>query len=221
MKATLFYLHDPMCSWCWGFRPVWDEIQAKLLERYPTLTITYIAGGLAPDTDQLMPAEQRKTIESYWRRITAELGTTFNHDFWTKNEPKRSTYLACRAVLAAKRQHQEKNMIHLIQEGYYLGAQNPSEEHVLIEIAGQLFSDDSLDKFIEDIRSGSIEEELQQSIEQCERLHELRLANGFPSLVLGFEKNLQRITQDYLSVEVTLQHIDSILKRAEVIDLDS
>ena len=24
-SVTLYYIHDPMCSWCWAFRPVLDR----------------------------------------------------------------------------------------------------------------------------------------------------------------------------------------------------
>ena len=23
---TLIYVHDPMCSWCWGFRPTFERL---------------------------------------------------------------------------------------------------------------------------------------------------------------------------------------------------
>ena len=30
MSAILYYFHDPMCSWCYAFQPVWRTIKAKL-----------------------------------------------------------------------------------------------------------------------------------------------------------------------------------------------
>ncbi|MDH5427723.1 MAG: DsbA family protein, partial [Nitrospirota bacterium] len=27
MSPTLIYVADPMCSWCWGFSPVLEEIR--------------------------------------------------------------------------------------------------------------------------------------------------------------------------------------------------
>ena len=26
-KATLYYVYDPMCSWCWGYKPTWDKVK--------------------------------------------------------------------------------------------------------------------------------------------------------------------------------------------------
>ena len=28
--AVLYYVHDPMCSWCWGFVPVQQQLQAEI-----------------------------------------------------------------------------------------------------------------------------------------------------------------------------------------------
>ena len=30
--TILYYVHDPMCSWCWAFRPVLLELRDKLSE---------------------------------------------------------------------------------------------------------------------------------------------------------------------------------------------
>ncbi len=42
-KVTLYYVHDPMCAWCWGYKPVWAQIEAALSER---VEIVYLVGGL-------------------------------------------------------------------------------------------------------------------------------------------------------------------------------
>lgn len=51
MSLTLYYFHAPLCSWCWAFRPRWQEIVAGL----PNFVRSHrVLGGLAPDTDQTM-----------------------------------------------------------------------------------------------------------------------------------------------------------------------
>ena len=52
MSAILYYAHDPMCSWCWAFRPVWLALLAQLPEG---TRVQRLLGGLAPDTDEPMP----------------------------------------------------------------------------------------------------------------------------------------------------------------------
>ena len=73
---SLYYVHDPMCSWCWAFRPVWSEIVQGLPAG---IEARRLLGGLAPDSDQPMPDEMRQKIISIWRVIKRRVpGTAFN-----------------------------------------------------------------------------------------------------------------------------------------------
>ena len=58
-ESVLYYIHDPMCSWCWGFVLTWKAIQDGLPSN---VMVDYVAGGLAPDDDQPMPQQQRIAI---------------------------------------------------------------------------------------------------------------------------------------------------------------
>ncbi|MCK4675769.1 MAG: DsbA family protein, partial [Gammaproteobacteria bacterium] len=135
---TLYYVHDPMCSWCWGFRPVWMHLQKAL---NGMVNIQYVLGGLAADTDQPMSENMQNSIRENWQRIQQDIPETeFNYDFWSLCRPRRSTYPACRAVIASKMQQSliEKEMILAIQQAYYLDAKNPSNEDVLIQLAANI-----------------------------------------------------------------------------------
>ncbi|MEA1889503.1 MAG: hypothetical protein U9N50_06970 [Pseudomonadota bacterium] len=46
MKTELFYVHDPMCSWCWGFSGVAKQLFNSLPEQ---ITLHRLLGGLAAD----------------------------------------------------------------------------------------------------------------------------------------------------------------------------
>jgi putative protein-disulfide isomerase len=189
--ATLFYIHDPMCSWCWGFRPVFDTLCRSLPSG---VEVSRLLGGLAPDSDEAMSPAMRETLQDTWRRIAARIpGTRFNHDFWTRCQPRRSTWPACRAVIAARNlvPAAEQPMILAIQRAYYLEARNPSDRQTLITLAAGLGIDASL--FADTL----------DSMETRTRLaHEMQLshalgATGFPSLRLRTGKAIRPITVDY------------------------
>jgi len=133
--ATLYFYHDPMCSWCWGYRPVSDRLFASLPN---SVELVKIVGGLAPDSDEPMPQNLLEGLPKAWSRIHDLLGTEFNFDFWSKCKPRRSTYPACRAVLAADNQNKYDEMIDAIQHAYYLRAMNPSDLVTLETLAGSL-----------------------------------------------------------------------------------
>ncbi len=201
--ATLYFYHDPMCSWCWGYRPVADQLFASLPAG---VMLVNVLGGLAPDSDEPMPEELLQAIPGYWKNIEELLGTEFNYDFWTECEPRRSTYPACRAVIAAALQEREEAMTDAIQRAYYLRAMNPSNLSTLETLAAELELD--TEQFATDIRSPQVEAELQRQI-QFSRQSPIR---GFPSLVLEQDGELILVQQDYHSAQVSLDHLQALMQ---------
>ena len=188
---VLYYVHDPMCSWCWGFAPVLKD----LLEKLPDgMRVQRLLGGLAPDTAAPMPKDMRQTIEATWRRIQETIpGTVFNYDFWTHCSPRRSTFAACRAVIAARMQGAafDARMTRAIQLAYYTRAQNPSDDATLVELAGEL--DLNMPAFITALHSEPVQQQLLTEIELSRQLQ----ATSFPSLVLKTGTAEWRIPVDY------------------------
>ena len=206
--ATLYFYHDPMCSWCWGYRPVSDQLLARLPDG---VRLVNIVGGLAPDSDEPMPDHFRTGLPNTWRKIHDLLGTEFNFDFWTKCKPRRSTYPACRAVLAAGEQDQYDEMTDAIQRAYYLRAMNPSDLETLETLAEEINLD--AEKFARDIRSAKIEEELQNEVRFARRSP----IDGFPSLVLEVGGQMVPITRDYKDPNPTLDHIERLVSGTQAV----
>ncbi|WP_057830789.1 DsbA family protein [Colwellia sp. TT2012] len=204
MSTKLYYLHDPMCSWCWGYRPVWDELQKNLPA---SISVEYVAGGLAADSNEPMPIAQQDMIQNHWRTITKKLGTSFNHDFWRDNMPRRSTYNACRAAISAHKQACQKPMIDAIQQGYYLRALNPADLEVLIALAKVLSQQQSVNldiaQFTHDISSAETDKELARQVNLARQLSQ----QGFPALVLESKGIRQQISVDYRDYRSTLADI--------------
>lgn len=175
-KAILYHVHDPMCSWCWGFRSVWDQLRAALPS---AVAVVNIVGGLAPDSNEPMPEEQRRTIAGYWSQVAEQTGAEFNFDFWKNCTPRRSTYPACRAVLAGANQQAEQLIIDAIQHAYYLRAMNPSDDSTLIALAGELGLD--VQRFSSDLNSADTLTALQHNFTLRREIN----VYSFPSLVLA------------------------------------
>jgi len=201
VNDTLHYVHDPMCSWCWAFRPTWH----KVLKELPShINVNYLLGGLAPDNDLPMPLETQKYVQDNWIKIQKVVpGTEFNYDFWTLNEPRRSTYLSCRAVISAKKQNPdfEVLMTEGIQKAYYLNALNPSNEETLINIAQDIGLNE--ESFKEDLKSSEVNDLLLDQIHTTKTMP----ISGFPSLVLVKEGLLKRIKIDYLESNYIINQI--------------
>jgi len=212
MDTTLFYFHDPMCSWCWGFRPAWLKLLSSLPE---SVNVEYVLGGLAPDSDQAMPMAMRAMLQNTWQKIHNELGTEFNFDYWEKNTPRRSTYPACRALIAAEQQASYIQMLLAIQRAYYLQAMNPSDDAVLKQLASELSLDEK--QFSQDINSPKTQKILEQQVQLARDW----LVPGYPSLILQKEcpsadkNDLQYkrypITLNYHDYQAMLERIQNVM----------
>ncbi|MDQ6998454.1 MAG: DsbA family protein [Mariprofundus sp.] len=201
---SLYYVHDPMCSWCWAFRPVWTALQQQLPE---SVDVKYLLGGLAPDSDAVMPVSTQENIQRHWQIIQKRVpGTMFDFDFWRQCTPRRSTYPACRAVIATKQQDSNKEdaMIYAIQRAYYLKARNPSDDDVLMDLAQQLALD--VEQFHLDLNAGQTQALLLQDIRAGQALG----AYGFPSLILQKGDEVHSIAVDYNRVEPMQAAIEAL-----------
>ena len=204
-KATLYYIHDPMCSWCYAFRESWQKITNHFAGR---LEFVRLLGGLAPDSDEPMDEATRKMVQNSWRRIEQSVaGVQFNFDFWEQNRPRRSTYPACRAVIAARELggvEYDQLMTHAIQNGYYQQAKNPSDNGLLIELAVELGLDRG--QFTSALAADETEQQLQREIAQARAMG----VDSYPSLVLQINE------QRRWPIAINYQDVDEVIATIEM-----
>ena len=206
MSNTLYYAHDPMCSWCWGFRPVWERLQTRLPAE---VQVQPILGGLAADSDQPMAPDMQSRLQDTWRRIEQRIpGTRFNFAFWETGSPRRSTYPACRAVIAAGAQgpEYESGMVLAIQRAYYKQARNPSDNSTLVELAEELGLDTG--RFSSDLAAHATQARLEREIAQSRALG----LSGFPSLALDVNGSSWPVPVNYTDHHPMLKHIRMLLE---------
>ncbi len=201
----LYYVHDPMCSWCWGFRQVWLSLQQQIPAH---IDIVSWVGGLAPDSDAPMDRNMQQHLQATWQRIQEKIpGTEFNYDFWSKNQPRRSTYPACRAVICAREMaNQEAAMTLAIQKAYYLQARNPSDLNTLVDLAHSIGLD--RDEFETKMLSPTTHQTLLNELQGVRAIG----VNSFPSLVIENNQNRLNIPIDYRSAENLLIQIEQFLQ---------
>ncbi|EGQ8028242.1 DsbA family protein [Vibrio vulnificus] len=198
MKIKLYYVHDPMCSWCWGYKPTLEKLKQQLPG---VIQFEYVVGGLAPDSTLPMSPEMQQKIESIWHQIEQRLGTQFNYEFWTRCTPVRSTYQACRAVIAAGFQDSYEQMLEAIQHAYYLRAMPPHDEATHRQLAQEIGL--NVQQFENDVTGRLLEGVFEDQLSLARSLG----VNAYPSLVLQIDDAYFPIEIDYLSTEPTLKLI--------------
>ena len=209
MTLTIYYVVDPMCSWCWGFAPVWRDFVSEIPE---SATVVDLMGGLAPDNEAPMDSAMRQYVQDAWGAVKARTGAEFNFEFWDKCEPKRSTYSACRAVIAAGEQVSGARslMYDAIQRAYFLEARNPSDAEALECVAGEIGLDRK--QFTEDLGSDHINRIFQLELESVAKLG----VSGFPTMVVkrespGEPARYNLLTAGFSDIDVLRDRLSRLL----------
>lgn len=135
MIQRLLYVMDPMCSWCWGFAPVIDQIRAG----YPDLSIHLVAGGLRPGARSPLDDAARSALAEHWEVVAIASGQPFltpddlPEGFVYNTEP------ACRVLVAGRILDPSKvwALVHAIQYAFYARAEDVSQTLALIDLAEQ------------------------------------------------------------------------------------
>jgi putative protein-disulfide isomerase len=134
---VLWYVADPMCSWCWGFAPVIEAIKQAYADR---LKPALLLGGLRPYTRDPLPEAQRREILHHWQQVHARSGQPFAFDGALPAGFVYDTEPASRAVVtvAELRPEQTFAMFKAIQHAFYAEQQDVTTPTVLSRLASTL-----------------------------------------------------------------------------------
>ena len=205
-----------MCSWCYAFKPVLQQLRQQLETEYAeNLRFECLLGGLAADIQEPMPAEMRQQLRATWQRIEQKVSDIqFNYSFWDNwqiTKPRRSTYPACRAVIAAhsfdenEKHYYERLMIEAIQNTYYQEALNPSNDNVLVTLAVNIGLTEQA--FNKQLSAAQTQQQLEQQISQYQQMN----VRSYPSLILKIDNSYWPVSIDYLSSDSILETISMLL----------
>jgi putative protein-disulfide isomerase len=206
--GTLYYFGDPMCSWCWGFKPVLEQIDVE----YPELRRITIMGGLRGGEAVRMDDQLAGMIQNAWQRIEEATGQPFNHEFWEHHRPLATTWPACRAVLTAKELDPTRQWPFMVGmfEAYFTKALDPSSRDTHLAVAkANGFDPDHFGALLD---SPKIDEALTRDLQITQRYG----VTGFPTVVLSVGKDNYLISPGYQPIEGLRRAINAVYKAAGV-----
>lgn len=206
--GTLYYFGDPMCSWCWGFKPVLEQIDRE----YPELRRVTVMGGLRAGAEVPMSDELAGHIQSAWVRIEATTGQPFNHELWQRHRPLATTLPACRAVLAARVLDREREWAFMVRmfRAYFTEARDPSRRETHLDVAAELGFDG--ETFAETLDADAVSRALARDLRLGRRFG----ITGFPTVVLSLERSHYLVAPGYQPVETLRRAINAAYEDAGV-----
>ena len=137
MSATLHYIYDPLCGWCYGAEPL--VVAASSVEG---LELELDAGGLWPQPTSL-PDATRRYIREADARVAAMSGQPYGQAYLDGLLFDPSLVLYSRptiaAVLAAAKLERSNGltMLKAIQHAHYEQGRHVVQDSVLLDIAGE------------------------------------------------------------------------------------
>jgi putative protein-disulfide isomerase len=174
----LILFADPMCSWCYGFSPVVDEVKRAFGRALP---LRVIMGGLRPGTETPMTPEAKDEIASHWTHVNEATRLPFDRAVLDRDGFVYDTDPAARAVVVVRREGEELAVDYLsrTQRAFYAQARDVTDGEVLADLAAELGVD--REKFLAQWRSDEAHQETWRDYAISQRAG----VTGFPTLVGG------------------------------------
>ncbi len=195
----LIYFADPMCSWCYGFSPVIDQIRQSFGRALP---IRLMMGGLRPGTDKPHTDKARAELIGHWGHVHEATGLPFDGAVLERPGFLYDTDPAARAVVRVRRDDAEKALAFLsrVQRAFYAENQDVTKAETLADLAADFGVD--RDAFLADFDTDELKNETWADYGVSQRAG----VTGFPTLIAGpnAEGTYGVVTRGYQPAEQVL-----------------
>jgi putative protein-disulfide isomerase len=196
--ATLHYVYDPFCGWCYGAAPMITAATA-----IPGLEIqAHGVGMLSGDKSKLMSGEWRDFVRPHEARITAFSNQIFADAYVQGVLEHENVQLDSSPPIAAMLTAQQLSgrgieMLKRLQVAYYQEGQAIADRGVITDIANELgFEPESFMATFDLIAADSLLDHIDRSNGMLEALN----ARGFPAFALEIDGQMEVLAMGhYLS----------------------
>jgi putative protein-disulfide isomerase len=200
----LWYVADPMCSWCWGFSPVIEAVRDAYHDR---LKIALVLGGLRPGVTTPMTAQARDDILHHWHQVHQRTGQPFRFDHALPDGFIYDTEPASRAVVTAGGLDPAHifDLFKSIQSAFYAEGRDVTQADVLAELAAGLGMDAT--SFLQAFDSEAARAKTQAHFLQARKMG----VRGFPALILQRDSQIDPVANGCQSLDSVRAELDRLL----------
>jgi len=203
---TLIYVVDPMCSWCWGFSPVWEKIR----KQYETqASFQLMLGGLRPGNTERFDESRRAYILQHWHAVHERTGQPFNFDFRMGPTFTYDTEPASRATVVTRQlvPGKEWDFLRSVQEAFYVQNADITKTEILEEIALTLGMETL--QFRQVFHDSQTKQFLWDEFGQARQLG----VDGFPTLLGRHGQSVSTLMHGYRDFETLVSSIDKFFEK--------
>ncbi len=191
-----------MCSWCWGFAPVVEELAGRY-----EIPMEVVVGGLRPGPAAEPIDSIRPYLTKHWIEIGERTGQPFDLAGLDRQNWMYDTELAARAVVAVRATIPDLTLpVFLrIQKAFYAEAIDVTDPGVYPKLLADVQATDALELFAAESSKALAWEDFSLSRSWG--------IGGFPSLLLERDSQLHLVTRGYVAAETLLPTLDTWIEK--------
>jgi putative protein-disulfide isomerase len=208
MSAPHFiYFADPMCSWCYGFSPVIQQIATHFEGRLP---VRLVMGGLRAGNREPMREKDRDYIRGAWKAVHEASGQPFDETFFERETFTYDTEPACRAVVTMRRLAPTQALAfnRQVSQAFYASNRDVTDDEVLADIGAEAGLDRAT--FLAELQSEDCRNETFGDFLTAKQSG----VEGFPLLAAGTpETGFALVTQGFRPIDGLVEAIEDWLAK--------
>jgi putative protein-disulfide isomerase len=197
----LVYFASPMCSWCWGFSPVIQQLKKSKVVSHIRLVLT----PFRIDTSEPMDETLRSYVLGQWQKVHQTTQQPFDFRFAMPADFIYNTRLACMAIKAFGKQlpEEELDYVHALQHAYYTENKDLTKQDSLVNVSRSFAID--IDFFTKNLSDEKIAAGLEQDFLLCQEL----AVQSYPTLLIEKEGDYSLLANGYTKYHEVMRRIET------------
>ncbi len=207
-KPNIVYVYDPLCSWCYTFDPVMDQLHDKYKGH---VDFSVVSGGMIIGSRKKPVSFMEEYILAGYKDMENLTGIKFGDAYLAL--VKQGTDLLdsekpSNAVVAYNALHSDRilEFVHELQSAYFLYGNSLNQDSTYLKMA-QKFQLDGL-SFLGQMKSDSIQKSTQDNFKKVEDSG----ISAFPTLLLRINGKVLPIVEGFEKFEKLDKKIAKLLK---------
>jgi putative protein-disulfide isomerase len=213
-KDKLIYITDALCSWCYGFIPVMEEVHKKWKKQ---LDFVVMSGGMFAGSNEgpvgKVASGLGDEVKEVAKKTGAKFGDTFIKDILGNGKSKFTSVPAGWAMTVFKKQfpHKQLEFMHALQRGIFHDGIEPSDVAGLAALAVPFGAD--ADAFAKSMKKSKTMDETEDEFFSVSELG----VEGFPTLAYQHDSELYFVSYGCSDLATVEKAIASARKKAGVV----
>lgn len=186
-----------MCSWCWGFHPVIEQLRREHSDSYD---FSLVVGGLRTKGAMAWDDMTKNKLRSTWQQVSYTTGQRFTDNLFKLDTFEYDTFPACKAIVTVRELwgvDAAFDYLAKVHSAFYVEGVDTSDIDILVS----LIEKEKQDAFVNFYKSERAEVLMRHDFSKARSMG----ANAFPSVVVIDSEGHMVCKKGYQSVEEILQ----------------